>query len=148
MTILANDNIRIENSNIPNISSSSSIAQVKENENIIISRPANHNEISIMENDWKLIRNKVNKIKIQPHLNLPDIIIGAFIPYCIDIIVSYATGKTPNYFPAFICIVLYILIKWLSKKFLFLTSDNTDTNIVHLQELNELLDQADSSKTN
>ena len=65
MTILANDNIRIENSNIPNISSSSSIAQVKENENIIISRPANHNEISIMENDWKLIRNKVNKIKIQ-----------------------------------------------------------------------------------
>ena len=41
---MANDNIRIENSNIPNISSSSSIAQVKENENIIISRPANHNE--------------------------------------------------------------------------------------------------------
>lgn len=144
---MANDNIRIENSNISNINSSSNIAQVRENENIIISRPANHNEISIMEKDWKLIRNKVNKIKIQHHLNLSDIIIGAFIPYCIDIITSYVVGETPNYFPAFICIGLYILIKWLSKKFSFLASDNTDTNIVHLQELNELLDQADSSET-
>lgn len=116
---MANDNIRIENSNISNVNSSSNIAQVRENENIIISRPANHNEISIMEKDWKLIRNKVNKIKIQHHLNLSDIIIGAFIPYCIDIITSYVVGETPNYFPAFICIGLYILIKWLSKKFSF-----------------------------
>ena len=73
---MANDNIRIENSNISNVNSSSNIAQVRENENIIISRPANHNEISIMEKDWKLIRNKVNKIKIQHHLNLSDIIMA------------------------------------------------------------------------
>lgn len=143
---MANDNINFEQSTASTFSSSpGNISTLRENEDVIISRPANHNEISIMESQWKQIRNKVNKIQLKRHIDFSDLFIGALIPYCIDIVSSIIAQKEPNYFPAFVCIILFIGYKWLAKKLSIFSTDNMDTNIMHLQELNELLDQADSS---
>ena len=143
---MANDNISTQQNTTSTFSpTANTITQLTESEAVTIKRPANHNEISIMENDWKQIRRKVNKLQISKHFNIPDIILGAIIPYAIDLIGSYLNEQTPNYLPLFICIIQYVLSTWLAKKFPILGSDNSEANSVHLNDLNELLDQADSS---
>lgn len=141
---MTNDNISTQlnatSTLSPNIASITT-----ESENVIIRRPANHNEISIMENDWKQIRRKVNSLQISKHFNIPDIILGAIIPYAIEIIGNWINKKEPSYLPLIICIILYIIASWLAKKFPILGSDNSEANSVHLNDLNTLLDQADSS---
>ncbi len=76
----------------------------------------------------KQIRRKVNKLQISKHFNILDIILGAVIPYAIDIIGSYLNNQNPNYLPLIICIVLYVLSTWLAKKFPILGSDNSEAN--------------------
>ena len=100
---MANDNISTQQNTTSTFSpTANTITQLTESEDVTIKRPANHNEISIMENDWKQIRRKVNKLQISKHFNIPDIILG---------------------------------------------SDNSEANSVHLNDLNDLLDQADSSNS-
>ena len=143
---MANDNIStLQNTTSTILPNTTNITQLTESEDVTIRRPANHNEISIMENDWKQIRRKVNKLHISKHFNIPDIILGSIFPYAIDVINSILNSNEPNYLPLVICIVLYLISTWLAKKFPILGSDNSETNIVHLNDLNELLDQADSS---
>ena len=145
---MANDNISTQQNTTSTFSpTANTTTQLTESEDVTIKRPANHNEISIMENDWKQIRRKVNKLQISKHFNIPDIILGAVIPYAIDIIGSYLNNQNPNYLPLIICIVLYVLSTWLAKKFPILGSDNSEANSVHLNDLNDLLDQADSSNS-
>ena len=145
---MANDNISTQQNTTSTFSpTANTITQLTESEDVTIKRPANHNEISIMENDWKEIRRKVNKLQISKHFNILDIILGAVIPYAIDIIGSYLNNQNPNYLPLIICIVLYVLSTWLAKKFPILGSDNSEANSVHLNDLNDLLDQADSSNS-
>lgn len=145
---MANDNISTQQNTTSTFSpTANTITQLTESEDVTIKRPANHNEISIMENDWKQIRRKVNKLQISKHFNILDIILGAVIPYAIDIIGSYLNNQNPNYLPLIICIVLYVLSTWLAKKFPILGSDNSEANSVHLNDLNDLLDQADSSNS-
>lgn len=145
---MANDNISTQQNTTSTISPNTThITQLTENEDVMIRRPANHNEISIMENDWNQIRRKVNKLQISKHFNIPDIILGAIFPYAIDVIGSCLNKDEPNCIPLIICIVLYILSTWLAKKIPILGSDNSEANAVHLNDLNELLDQADSSNS-
>lgn len=145
---MANDNISTQQNTTSTFSpTANTITQLTESEDVTIKRPANHNEISIMENDWKQIRRKVNKLQISKLFNIPDIILGAIIPYAIDIIGGYLNNQNPNYLPLIICIVLYVLSTWLAKKFPILGSDNSEANSVHLNDLNNLLDQADSSNS-
>ena len=145
---MANVNISTQQNTTSTFSpTANTITQLTESEDVTIKRPANHNEISIMENDWKQIRRKVNKLQISKLFNIPDIILGAIIPYAIDIIGGYLNNQNPNYLPLIICIVLYVLSTWLAKKFPILGSDNSEANSVHLNDLNNLLDQADSSNS-
>ena len=62
---MANDNISTQQNTTSTFSpTANTITQLTESEDVTIKRPANHNEISIMENDWKQIRRKVNKLQI------------------------------------------------------------------------------------
>ena len=140
--------IQDENYAISPRSNIASITQVKEDEVIIINRPANHNEISIMENDWSLIRDKVSRIKIRSGIKWSEIIIGAMIPYIIEIISCLCRHETPNYFPVIICLILYVMLHFISSRIPSFSPNCDDINKIHLQELNELLDRADSSKKN
>ena len=143
---MTNDNIStLQNATSTISPNTTNITQLTESEDVTIRRPANHNEISIMENDWRQIRRKVDKLHISKHFNIPDILLGAIFPYAIEVISSHLNSKTPNYLPLFICIVLYIISTWLAKKIPILGADNSETNMVHLNDLNELLDHADSS---
>ncbi len=52
---MANDNISTQQNTTSTFFSptANTITQLTESEDVTIKRPANHNEISIMENDWK-----------------------------------------------------------------------------------------------
>jgi len=137
-----NNNIKMNSSSsLP--PSTGHISHLKEEENVIIRRPTNHNEISIMENVWNDIKYKVAMIKLQKHLDIPTIILGAIIPYTIELFTDYVNNRDLNFFPLLICIILYIIFKWLSKKIPILDSDNTEANSIHLNDLKRLIEQAD-----
>lgn len=145
---MANDNINTQQNTVSTFSPTTNvITQLTESEDVTIRRPANHNEISIMENDWKQIRRKVNKLQISKHYDIPKIILGTIIPYVIDVIANRLNNQNPNYLPLIVCLALFILSIPVAKQFPILGSDNSEANLVHLNDLNDLLDQADSSNS-
>ena len=124
------------------------IKHVEQDEKVTIRRPTNHNEISLMENDWIRIKDKINSIKLKRKIDASSLVVGAIIPYAIDIVVDYCTQKTPNYFPLVICTVLLIIVKKLAKVVPWLGDDNTAENSVHLFDLKKLVQQAESVSQN
>ena len=141
-----NNNIQMNSSSSLH-PSTGHISQLKEEEKVIIRRPTNHNEISIMENVWNEMKYKIDMIKLNKHLDIPTIILGAIIPYAIQLITDYVNHNELNIFPLIICIVLYIISNWLSKKFPILGKDDTEGNSIHLNDLKRLVEQADSTET-
>ena len=121
--------------------SSTQIEITETNQTIHIVRPANHNEISIMESDWNQIKYKINSIQLKKHLDISSLLIGVFIPYIIDLIGSYAKDESPDYLPVIICTLLYVLFHFLSKKIPFLGEDVTSENIIHLSDVKSLIKQ-------
>lgn len=119
------------------------ISHLAHSETVTIYRPANHNEVSIMESTWRQIKRKANSISLKAHLDISSIIIGALIPYLLDIITDYCNKTSPNYFPIAICGALLFFTNWLSKKVPFFGSDNTAKNQVHLEDLKALIDEVD-----
>lgn len=134
-----------EPSATPDISSASGeIKKVEQDETVTIKRPTNHNEISLMENDWALIKDKANSITLKQRLDLSAVIAGAIIPYTIDIISDYVGEKTPNYFPLVICLVLLVLVKVFVRKIPWIGEDNMTENRVHLDDLKKKISQVDA----
>ena len=141
---MANENISVQQDTESTISpNSTSNIQLTETEDVTIRRFANHNEVAIMENDWRQIKRKINKLKIAKHLNIPNIVLGAIIPYTIDVICSFLNKQEPNYFPLIICIVILVISTMIAKIFPILGSDNSEENMVHLNDLKYLLNQVD-----
>lgn len=109
----------------------------------ILERTANHTEISIMKTQWNNICKKIHAIKIKRFtFNFQEIIIGAVIPYAIDILSDYARGKTPNYFPVFICALLFFANS-VVKKIIPIFNDYSTENQIHLEDLKEIIDEID-----
>lgn len=109
-----------------------------------LERTANHTEISIMKTQWNNICKKIHAIKINKFtLNLREVIIGASIPYIINIFSDYLGQKTPNYFPIFVCIVL-LLITLIVKKFIPICNDYSAENQIRLDDLKEMIEEIDS----
>lgn len=120
------------------------IKHVESEETITIRRPTNHNEISLMENDWLRIKDKINSISLRKRFDVSAIIVGAIIPYTIDIVADYCNQKTPNYFPLVICVVLFIVTRALAKYIPWIGDDNTTENKVHLEDLKKTVIQAEA----
>lgn len=113
-----------------------------------IERTANHTEISIMKTQWNSICRKIQNIKIKKFtLNLQEIIIGATIPYIIDVFADYLANRTPNYFPVFICIVL-LLISIVAKKSIPFCNDYSKENRIHLDDIKEIIEEIDKMEEN
>lgn len=113
-----------------------------------IEKTANHTEISIMKSQWKLICTKVNRIKLGKwNINFKEIIIGATLPYGFDIISSYRSGESPDYFPVIICILLYIIVGFFVSKFPSLQGDNSERNALQLQEIKEIIEEINENNS-
>ena len=144
---LSSEQICFEFSDEPVLSDASGdIKQVEQDETVIIRRPANHNEISLMENDWALIKDKINSISLQNGFDFSAVIVGAFIPYAIDIISDYVAKKTPNFFPLAVCVILLVVVKFLGKFIPWMGEDNLVENRVHLGDLKKIITKVDSAK--
>ncbi|MBQ9762335.1 MAG: hypothetical protein IJV82_04570 [Oscillospiraceae bacterium] len=134
-----------EPSATPDISSvPGEIKKVEQDETVTIKRPTNHNEISLMENDWALIKDKANSIALKRKFDLSTVIAGAIIPYTIDIIADFINKTDPNYFPLAICIVLLVLVKVFARKLPWIGDDNMIENRVHLNDLKRKISQVDA----
>ena len=134
-----------EPSATPDISSvPGEIKKVEQDETVTIKRPTNHNEISLMENDWTLIKDKANSISLKRKFDFSAVIAGAIIPYAIDIIVDFSNKTTPNYFPLVICIVLLVLVKVFARNLPWIGDDNMIENRVHLNDLKKKISQVDA----
>lgn len=122
---------------------------VKKKQDTYVYQEDNQYFITLSDKTWDRIIYKVNNIKIKKHFDLSSYIIGAIIPISINIVCDYFDKlKTVDYFPFFICGVLYIISKALERFCPFFSSDNTKVNISHLEELKTILEQADIRKQN
>ena len=125
---------------------SGTITKLEQEETVTIKRATNHNELSMMESNWLQIKRKINLISLQKRIDVNAILIGAAIPYAIDIITDYIAGKTPNYFPFFICVLLMVACKFLAKIIPYLSEDISAINKVHLDDLQNLVEQVEKSQ--
>ena len=127
-------------------SDSGTITPLEQEEKITIKRATNHNEISSMESNWEQIKRKVKAISLKRGFDPIPVLVGAAIPYAIDIISDYVDEAAPNYFPFFICVLLMVICKLLSKIVPFLHENDYAINQVHLQDLDHLLKQIDRNQ--
>lgn len=121
------------------------ITKMEQNEKVTIKRTANHNEVSIMENIWIEIKRKVNLISLEKGIDVSPIIIGAMIPYIVDIISDKINRVDPDYFPFFVCCILLVICKWASKHIPWFSEDLTSNNKIHLEDLKNYIEQVDST---
>lgn len=121
------------------------ITKMEKTEKVTIRRAANHNEVSIMESTWVQIKRKVNLISLQTRVDISSILIGAMIPYAINIINDYINKTSPNYFPFFVCCILLLICKCAVKHIPYLGEDITSTNKIHLEDLKNYIEQVDST---
>lgn len=143
---MSKDNIQIEAQDATTVKSTTGkISHVTETENVMIRRPVNHNEVSIMEDDLNRIREKANKINLNQAVNLPSLIGGAAIPYAIEIFADMAKGEDPSYFGFFVCVLLLIIAVWLSNKIPVLGNGNSAENKVYLKDVQDFLNKTDTS---
>lgn len=113
-----------------------------------IERTANHTEISIMKTQWKNICKKFNSIKFKKFtLNMQEIVIGAAIPYIIDVISDYCNQKEPNYFPIFVCFILLLVSFIVTKAFPF-CNDNSKENEIYLNDIKGIIEEIDNMEQN
>ena len=119
------------------------ITKIEQEEKVTIKRAANHNEFSMMESSWVQIKRKISLISLRKNIDVNAVLIGAAIPYAIDIISDYFDKKTPNYFPFFICILLMLVGKLLAKVVPYLNEDTSAINKVHLEDLKDLVQQVE-----
>lgn len=123
----------------------SGIKKIEQDETVTIKRPVNHNEVSLMENDWQRIKDKINAITLKKRIDLSAIVVGAIIPYSIDIVVDFINNENPNFFPLFICVVLLIVIRFLTRCVPWLGEDQATENKVHLEDLKNMVTYVESS---
>lgn len=116
---------------------------------------ANHNEIVINENTWEDIVSKLRKIRFRPQINWQEILLGAAIPYAISAFQDFSANRSPNFFPLFVCLILFILGRFLIKvikafgfdRIADALSDNTTAeNQVRLDDLLDLIERIDSKR--
>lgn len=106
-----------------------------------VKKTANHTEISIMKSQWDIICKKINKIKNKSfNINLYELIIGAIIPYVINIITDFHQGKQPEYFPILICMVLLVIAFFIKKVSPFF-HDNSVENNIHLNDIKDIISE-------
>lgn len=111
-----------------------------------IEKTANHTEISIMKSQWNLICKKISRIKIKNFtVNVYELIIGASIPYIIDIFKAYQSGQQPDYFPIFICLIIFG-ITFIVKKYIPLFNDNSAENTIHLNDIKDIIDELNKNE--
>ena len=110
---------------------------------------ANHTEISLMKSQWVLICKKIAAIQANKcPINLQELIVGASIPYMIDIFKDLSSQQSPDFLPFFICMLL-LFLSTLLKKFSSYFSDHSTENSLHLSDLTALIDEInEQSKTN
>jgi len=143
---MGDENLNISVSSNTGVSTeASTITKLEKKEKVTIKRTANHNEISIMESMWLQITRKIGLISLKKRFDINAVLIGAAIPYAIDIINDYIHKAEPNYFPFFICVFLTMLSKFLAKYIPFLGGDKTAINQVHLDDLKNYITQVDNS---
>lgn len=121
------------------------IKKLEHDETVTIKRTANHNEVSIMESEWSQIKRKINAISLKKKFDISSIIVGAIIPYTIDIVADYSNNVTPNYLPLAICAVLFVLAQYLPKVVPFLGENNSAENQVHLNDLKDMIERVEAS---
>ena len=125
---------------------SGSITHLEQDEKVTIKRAANHDELSMMESNWNQIKRKINAISLKRTFDVNAVLVGAAIPYAIEIISDYVNKKAPNYFPFFICVFLMVVVKLLSKCVPFLGENNSSVNVVHLDDLKHLIQQIEQNQ--
>lgn len=112
-----------------------------------IEKTANHTEISIMKSQWNLICKKISKIEIKNFtINVYELIIGASIPYIIDVFKAYQSGQQPDYFPIFICLII-LGIASIVKKYIPFFNDNSAQNTIHLNDIKDIIDELNINET-
>ena len=113
-----------------------------------IEKTANHTEISIMKSQWSIICKKISKIKNKSfNINLHELTIGASIPYIINIFIDYHRGQQPEYFPIFICVVLFVIAS-IIKKIIPFFNDNSVENNIHLNDIKDIINEIDKNQNN
>lgn len=111
-----------------------------------IEKTANHTEISIMKSQWSMICKKINNIKYKSFvINIYELIIGASIPYIIEVFMDYCRGEQPDYFPIFICLLI-LAITPVVKKFVPIFNDNSIENDIHLNDIKDIINEIDKSQ--
>lgn len=121
------------------------ITPLETDEKITIRRPANHNEISIIESDWKQISRKINLIKLKKRFDIENLLWGASIPYLLDVIEAWIHSKEPDYLPLLICIILIPVIQKAAKYISFIGEDLTSINEVHLNDIKDIITRIDAT---
>ncbi len=147
--MLNNEPNSIVNTSLPTESSTKSLKldkSVDKIETVIISRPANHNEISIMEVTWNQIKNKINKITIKTPFDWYSVLIGALIPFIIDFCVDIYNRRKIELVPVFIYLLFFVIYATASRFFNYSANKTAETNKVHLDDIIDLMNSADSSK--
>lgn len=142
------DGQTVMNTTTSNMLEQGNIKTIEHDETVTIRRPTNHNEISMMENDWQGIKRKIYALSLKKGLNLSAVVLGAMVPYAIDIIADFINNKSPNYFPLIICVILLILVHFFAKYIPFIGDDQIAENKVHLEDLKNIVRQVDSSLQN
>lgn len=110
-------------------------------ESVNIIRKTNHNEISIMEERWRNIQNKCHQIKIGRPWNISAIILGAWVPSIVEVMVSLVRQQTPNWAPVAIYGIVFgvsVGIKYFCPS---LGDGNIAENKVHLNDLQRMIDE-------
>lgn len=126
-------------------SSAGTISNAKHEEEFLIKRTSNHNEISIMESVWIQIKRKIKLIDCTKRLDVTGLIFGAMIPYMIDILNAYFNKEPANYFPLAICGAIYFATKFLSRWIKFFGESKEQANKLHLDDLKNLIEQVEAS---
>ena len=109
---------------------------------ITTTKNANHDEISLLKSDWETIKRKINLLSFRKSGDPFSAVVGASVPYALDILTSWVDHTPPNYPPFFLCILLMIACKLLSE---LLGADPTAANLVHLEDLKNLIEQIDAA---